>query len=811
MLLDVMRDVSLALRNLRRRPGFALVAILTLGVGVGATTAVFTAVNAVLLAPLPYAEPDRLVMLRERKLPQFPSFSVAPGNFLAWKEQARAFERLAAFRSGSYVMAGTAEPERVEGARVTADLFPLLGVPPALGRWFREDEDQPGAAAPIMLSHQFWRDRFGGDPAVVGRSIVLENQPHTIVGVMPPPFVFPSERVQMWVPMAFTSKDSERRSSHYLGAIGRLRAGVPLASASADLQTVASRLAATHPESNRGWEVVATPLQEYIARDVRTWLLFLLGAVTLVLFIACVNIANLLVARGSGRRKELATRAALGATRARLVRQLSAENLVIAVPGCACGLLMASALSSVFLTLAPTALPFAAGSVRLDYRVLFFSLGLMALTPVVFGLAPSLQASRIALHSALAHGGRTGASVGRRGMGGGLVVLEIGLALFLTVGAGLLVRSFHLLQQVSPGFAPSNALVAQIDLPKATYPTIREHAAFQSALLEQVASAPGIQAVGLASGFPLRDDWVLSLTIEGREPANTTHGSDLPQANGYRVSPGYFAAMGIPFRRGRPFTERDTLGALRVAIINETLGRRYFPGEDPIGKRVMISSESSEEWREIVGIVGDVKQYGLAEETTPQIYEALQQVPFSTLKSFVSLVVRTPGDPLGAVPTVRRALRQIDAGLPLARVATLEALLDESMGSRRLSTWLLGVFGATALLLAAIGLYGVLSHLVGQRTYEIGVRIAHGARRVDILGLVMGRGLALTGAGIVCGLVGAVAFRRVMASFLFGITTTDVATYALAVVVLVTAALLAMAVPALRATRVDPIVALRAE
>ena len=484
MLLDVMRDVSLAVRNLRRRPGFALVAILTLGVGVGATTAVFTAVNAVLLAPLPYAEPDRLVMLRERKLPQFPSFTVAPGNFLAWKEQARAFERLAAFRSGSYVMAGTAEPERVEGARVTADLFPLLGVPPALGRWFREDEDQPGAAAPIMLSHQFWRDRFGGDPAVVGRSIVLENQPYTIVGVMPAPFAFPSERSQVWVPMAFTPSDSERHSSHYLGAIGRLRAGVPLASASADLQTVASRLAATHPESNSGWEVVATPLQEDIARDVRTWLLFLLGAVTLVLFIACVNIANLLVARGTGRQKELATRAALGATRARLVRQLSAENLVIAVPGCACGLLMASALSSVFLTLAPTALPFAAGSVRLDYRVLLFSLGLMALTPVVFGLAPSLQASRIALHSALAHGGRTGAGVGRRGMGGGLVVLEIGLALVLTVGAGLLVRSFHLLQQVSPGFAPSNALVAQIDLPKATYPTMREHAAFQSALLE---------------------------------------------------------------------------------------------------------------------------------------------------------------------------------------------------------------------------------------------------------------------------------------------------------------------------------------
>ncbi len=811
MLLDVMRDVSLAVRNLRRRPGFALVAILTLGVGVGATTAVFTAVNAVLLAPLPYAEPDRLVMLRERNLPQFPSFTVAPGNFLAWKEQTRAFERLAAFRSGSFVMAGTAEPERVEGARVTADLFPLLGVPPALGRWFREDEDRPGAAAPIMLSHQFWLDRFGGDPAVVGRSITLENQPYTVVGVMPARFAFPSERSQVWVPMAFTSRDTERHSSHYLGAIGRLRAGVPLASASANLQTVASRLAATHPESNSGWEVVATPLQEYIARDVRTWLLFLLGAVTLVLFIACVNVANLLVVRGTGRQKELATRAALGATRARLVRQLSAENLVIAVPGCACGLLMASALSSVFLTLAPTALPFAAGSVRLDYRVLFFSLGLMALTPVVFGLAPSLQASRIALHSALAHGGRTGASVGRRGMGGGLVVLEIGLALVLTVGAGLLVRSFHRLQQVSPGFAPSNALVAQIDLPKATYPTIREHAAFQTAVLEQVGSTPGIQAVGLASGFPLRDDWVLSLTIEGREPANTTPGSDLPQANGYRVSPGYFAAMGIPFRRGRPFNERDTLGAPRVAIINETLGRRYFPGEDPIGKRVLISSESSEEWREIVGIVGDVKQYGLAEETTPQIYEALQQVPFSTVKSYVSLVVRTPGDPLGAVPDVRRALRQIDAGLPLARVATLEALLDESMGSRRLSTWLLGVFGVTALLLAAIGLYGVLSHLVGQRTYEIGVRVAHGAGRVDILGLVMGRGLALTGAGIACGLVGAVAFRRVMASFLFGITPTDVATYALAVVVLVTAALLAMAVPALRATRVDPIVALRAE
>ena len=811
MLLDVMRDVSLAVRNLRRKPGFALVAILTLGVGVGASTAVFTAVNAVLLVPLPYAEPDRLVMLRERKLPEFPSFAVAPGNFLAWKEQARAFDRIAAYRSGSYVMTGAAEPERVEGARITADLFPLLGVPPSLGRWFREDEDQPGAAAPIMLSHQFWRDRFGGDPAVVGRSIVLENQPYTVVGVMPARFAFPSDRVQVWVPMAFTPGDSETHSSHYLGAIGRLRAGVPLVSASANLQTVASRLAATHPQSNSGWEVLATPLQEYITRNVRTWLLFLLGAVTLVLFIACVNIANLLVARGTGRQKELATRAALGATRARLVRQLSAENLAIAVPGCACGLLMAGALSRVFLTLAPTALPFAAGSVRLDYRVLLFSLGLVALTPVVFGLAPSLQASRIALHSALAHGGRTGAGVARRRMGGGLVVLEIGLALALTVGAGLLLRSFHLLQQVSPGFAPSNALVAQIDLPKATYPTMREHAAFQSALLEQVASTPGIQAVGLASGFPLRDDWVLSLTIEGREPANTTSDADLPLATGYRVSPGYFAAMSIPFRRGRPFTERDTLGAPRVAIINETLGRRYFPGEDPIGKRVMISSESSEEWREIVGIVGDVKQYGLAEETTPQIYEALQQVPFSTLKSFVSLVVRTPGDPLGAVPAVRRALRQIDAGLPLARVATLEALLDESMGSRRLSTWLLGVFGATALLLAAIGLYGVLSHLVGQRTYEIGVRIAHGAGRVDILAVVMGRGLALTGAGIACGLVGAVAFRRVMASFLFGITTTDVATYALAVVVLVTAALLAMAVPALRATRVDPIVALRAD
>ena len=809
MLLDLMRDVRLAARTLWRKPGFSAVAILTLALGVGATTAVFSVVNAVLLAPLPYAEPDRLVMLRERKLPQFSSFTAAPGNFLAWKEQAGgAFDRLAAFRQGSLTMTGTADPERVTSARVTADLFPLLGVPPALGRWFRQDEDQPDAPPAVILSHAFWRDAFGGDRAIVGRTIVLDERRRTVVGVMPAPFAFPSERIQVWVPMAFTASDRERHSSHYLGAVGRLRARVSLTTASVGLQTIAARLAATHPETNRGWDVIVRPLHEYMTQEVRASLLFLLGAVTLVLLIACANVANLLVARGTGRQKELATRAALGATRARLVRQLSAENIAIAVPGCACGLLVAWALSRMFLALAPTALPFAARTARLDQRVLLFSLVLMALTPLVFGLVPSLQAARATLRGALALGGRSAAGFERRRLGRTLVVLEIGMALMLAVGAGLIVQSFHRLQLVPPGFVPSHALAADIDMPKTRYRSLQEQAVFQSAVLDGLSSTADIRAAGLASGFPLRFDWVQSLRIEGREPADA---HDLPLVNGYQVSPGYFAAMGIPCRRGRTFTDLDAPGAPRVAIISESLARRYFPGEDPIGKRVRISSTAKDEWRDIVGIVGDVKQYGPLEETEPQIYEALQQVPPSTLRSAITVVVRTSGEPLAALPAMRRVLRQIDPALPLARITTLEAMLDESIGARRLSAWLLGLFGAIALLLAAVGLYGVLAHLVGQRTYEIGVRVAHGARRIDVVRLVLGQGLALTAGGIACGLLGAVLFRQVLASFLFGITAGDVATYALSACVLLGVALAAMAVPALRATRIDPIVALRME
>ncbi len=796
------QDLRFAIRSFGKSPGYAAVAILTLALGLGASTAIFTVVDAVLLRPMPFAEPDRLVFLRESKLPQLPEFSVSPGNFLAWQAQNGTFEAMAAYGGESFNLTGTGEPERLAGDRATANLFDLLAIRPVVGRTFRPDEDTAGGPPVVLLSYGLWQRRFGGDPGVVGRAISLNDVPCTVVGVLPAAMQALRATTAVWVPMALTAQERERYGSHYLRAVGRLKPGVTLEQARADLDTIARRLEAEHPDDDTGWRVLASSLPEYAVRDVRPALLILLGAVGLVLLVACANVANLQLARGMGRQKELAIRAALGAGRAHLVRQLLAESLLLALAGGAVGLLLAHWLLGALLSLAPAVRP-RTGTIALDLGALGFALALSALAPVLFGLLPSLQVTRTDLRDTLNAGGR-GAQPGlRRGTRRALIVTEIALAAILLAGAGLLARSFQHLQQVDPGFVASHAVAASLALPDRKYPERPDAFRFYQRLVERVAQIPGVRAAGATESLPLANDYVGGVTIDGRPPVAPT---ERQPTNYYSVSPGYFAAMGIRLLRGRLFTEQDGPGAPRVGIINETFAKRFFSGEDPLGKRVQVSM-GPEAWREVVGIVADTKQYGLTQDASNQFYEPYGQLTFSSM----TLVVRTDGDSASVVPSVRDAVHALDPDLPIGGVRTLDDLVAESIGSQRFSTLLLGAFAAAALLLAVIGLYGVLAYAVGQRTLEIGVRMAHGARSGNVLAMFLreGFGLALVGTGL--GLAGALLVTRLMASLLFGVEARDPATLALASITIVVVSTLASLVPAWRATRVDPVVALRGE
>lgn len=800
------QDLRFGARMLLKRPGFTLIAIITLALGIGANAAIFSVVNAVLLRPLPFKEPERLVLLRETKVPQFPEFAVSPANFLDWQKQNTTFERLVAMRPAALNLTGTGDPERLRGLSVTEGMVAMLGIQPQLGRGFLPEEHQPGKSNVVLLSHDLWQRRFGGDPQIVNQTLVLDGQSFTVTGVMPATFHFWERDTELWTPISFTPQQAQNRGGHNLSlVVGQLKPGVTFEQARAEMVTIAGRLAAQYPDVIAGWNVMLMPLLDFTVRRIKPALLVLLAAVAFVLLIACANVANLLLARAAGRQKELAIRTAMGAGRGRVVRQLLTESMMLSLAGGAAGLLLATWGTRLLLALAPPGLP-RLSDVSLDGRVLAFTALVTLLTGAIFGLIPAWQATKTNLNETLKDAGRGSTEGGRQFVRNGLVVLEVAAALVLLVGAGLMIKSFWRLQQVDPGFNPDKAMIATVSLPKRKYPEEQQQVAFFQQLLEKVRTLPGVQTAGATSMVPLgNDDFVVSFEIDGRPPLPSGTGQS---TNYFSVSADYFTAMGIPLRRGRLFTERDTKDAPHVALINETMAQRIFPNEDPLGKRITFDDRNKNpDWYEIVGIVGDVKHYGLAQQTTLQTYEPYTQQTFSNM----TLVARTTGDPLALSAAMRNAVASLDKEQPVSSLKTLDQLVSTSIEQQQFSMLLLGVFAAVALLLAAVGIYGVLSYAVTQRTHEIGIRMALGAGQQDVLRLVVGHGMRLTLLGVVAGVVAAFGLTRLMSTLLFDVSTTDPLTFAAIALLLLFVALLACWIPARRATQVDPLVALRGE
>jgi putative ABC transport system permease protein len=798
-------DLRYGARMLMKDPGFTAVAMITLALSIGANAAIFSVVNATLLRPLPYDDPDRLIMIRETKLPEFRDFSVGPGDFLDWKKQNTIFERLVAMNISSLTLIGAGDPEMITGMRVTDGFFAMLGARPQIGRDFLPEEDQPGRDNVVILSHGLWQSRFGGNPNIINQAITLSGRSYTVIGVMPSTFRFGDRGAEFWRPMAFTAGQAQQRGRSVV-VIGRLRPGVALDHARLEMSMIADRLAKQYPDSNAGWSVALTPLLEYTVKDIKLALLSLLGAVAFVLLIACVNIANLSLARSAAREKEIAVRASLGASRSRIASQFLTESLLLALCGGAGGLALAGWGMDLLLSLAPEGLP-RLSDVSLDSRVLVFTSALTLLVGLGFGLFPALQSTRRNLNETLNEAGRAATDDRRRRLvRSALIVAEIALALVLLVGAGLLIESFVRLRHVPPGFNTAGALAVGIPLSPRKYTDEDQQAAFYTQLIERVSGLPGVEAAGAVSILPLGGgSFIDSLVIDGRTPYPA---GEEPTADWYSATPGYFKVMGIPLLRGRLFTERDAKGAPRVAIINEKMAKTLFPGENPIGKRFNSGGEPTA-YREIVGIVGDVRHYSLDQETTAQIYEPNAQWP--SPYSYMTLIARASGDPTSLAAAIRGEVLKIDKEQPIVEVKTLDQFLSTSVAQQRFSALLFGIFAVAAMALACVGIYGVLSYSVAQRRREIGVRMAMGACSRDVLKLVVGQAMLLTFAGVVIGLGAAFALTRLMGAMLFGVSPTDPMTFGLVSLILVAIALLAALVPAWRATKVDPMIALRSE
>ena len=807
----LMQDLRYALRTLQKNPGFALIAIVTLALGIGANTAIFSVVNGVLLKPLPYREPEQLVRVFERSQAQ-PRFPMAQGNFQDYREQNTTLSGLALYTRHDMELSQDDKPERLAGLRVTAGFFELLGVAPLLGREFRREDELPGNNSFVILSHALWQRRFSGDPGIVGKAITLSGQPFTVVGVMPPGVQHVGgdyrsmphgESVDLWGPLEL--KPQAGRGAHFCNAIGRMKPGVTLAQAEASFNLIADRLAQQYPRTNQGWRIAMQPLHEEIVGRVQTTLLVLFGAVFFVLLIVCVNVANLLLARATVREREVAVRAALGAGRWRIVRQLLTESVLLAVLGGAAGILLAKWLIAALGVLGREQLP-RLQAVSLDGRILLFTLALTLLTGVLFGLAPALQAGQLNLNEVLKEGGRSGGTSRRqRRLRDALVISEVALALVLLVGAGLLMRSFWKLQQTNPGFNPEGVLTASLTLPGARYGDVSKVAAFQQQLLERLTALPGVQAIGLTSDLPWTGyDENAGFTIEGKTfPPNQE-----PSARYHYASTDYFRTIGVPLIAGRFFSAEDHPGTPNVVLINRSMAERYWPGESAVGKRFTFASQPQEkDWNTVAGVVGDVKDFPYSPAAEPAFYWPMTQEPTREM----ILAVRANADPSQLVEAVRGEVRAIDKDLPLAEVKTLETIAATAVAGQRFTLWLVGLFALTALLLSAIGIYSVLSYLVAQRTHEIGVRMALGAKRRDVLRLLIGQGMSLAFLGVTLGLVASFGLTRLLKNLLFNVSATDPLTFAAIVLLLTTVALLACFIPAWRATKVDPLVALRYE
>jgi putative ABC transport system permease protein len=807
------KDIRFGFRMLLKKPGFTAVAVLALALGVGANTAIFSVVNGVLLRPLPFKDPDRLVRLGEWSK-EVPGMSISYPNFLDWRAQNHVFEGLAATQFGSYNLTGVDEPERLLGRNVSWNFFDVLGVRPAVGRGFRPEEDHAGAPRVCVISYSLWHRRFGSDQKVLGRAVTLNGEPYAVVGVLPAGYRFGTP-TDVFVPIGLgeTGEMMAPRDNHPgIYAVARLKEGVSFEQAEAEMKQIAARLAAAYPKENAEHGVTLTPLREYFVGDIRTSLLVILGAVGFVLLIACANVANLLLARAASRYREIAVRTALGASRFRIVRQLLTESVILGLLSGTVGLLIAmwgvDVLRRASLDIIPTT-----ADISLDRTVLFFTLGVSLLTGVLFGLAPAVQASKPELNEALKEGGRSGSEGSARNrVRSLLVVAEVALSLMLLVGAGLLVRSFMSLLRTQTGFEPRNLLTLSLSY-KVGQGEGRKAANFFHAVEERVRALPGVEAVAVSNGVPMLGASETSFQIEGRPPAEA---GKRPFTVAYYPTHDYLKAMGIRLLRGRFFDEHDTQDSPLVAVIDEDFARLYFPGEDPVGKFFAGDPETNMPHSEIVGVVAHVKNYGL---DTPgpvqaEFYYSRDQVPdrFQPLLSDrVSLVVRTDGDPAAMAPSVRRAIQEVDPNEPVYNVNTMEQVLSDSVATQRLSMLLLAIFAGVALVLAAVGIYGVMSYAVAQRTHEFGIRMALGAEARDVLRMVVRQGMLLALCGVGAGLLGALALTRVMSSLLYGVSATDPLTFVGVPLVLAAVALLACLVPARRATKVDPMVALRYE
>jgi putative ABC transport system permease protein len=802
MFTSLLLDLRYALRTLARNPGFTCVSVLALALGIGANSAIFTVVNSVLLQPLRFQKPQQLVVVRERNLKAgFPQFSVSPGNYLDFRDHNHAFSGIAAMGGQGFNLSGGAEPERLQGTRVTLNFFDVLGRKPALGRTFTAEEAQLGSDHVIILSFGFWQRHFGAGGNALGQTLKLNNEVYTVVGVMPADFDFPP-RAQTWTPLAMNSRNWQQRGGHYLGCIGRLKEGSSLASAQADLNTIAALAEQHFPDSNAGWDTTLSSLQESTVGRIRPAMLTLAASVGFVLLIACVNLANLLLSRSSARRREFGIRSSLGAGRGRIIGQLLTESVLLAFLGAVAGLALAWTGTRLLVNLSPSILP-RASEIAVDGWSLGFTAAIAILTGILFGLAPAIDLSKTDLASALREGGRGNALGFRRNrLRSALVVGEVALALVLLSGAGLLMRSFYQLQSIDPGFDSRSVLTFRTNLPDAKYKTDEQQAAFYTRALEQIRALPGVAVAGAAQIFPLAgDDYILSFVQIGKPPVPV---GNQPSAAYYVATPGYFSALRIPIKRGRDFNEHDNAAAPPVAIISEGMARQFYPNEDPLGQRIQIGNPKA---AEIVGIAGDVRDQTLESMGRATVYEPAAQVPFETMY----FAVRTNNEPEALISGVRGAIHGLDAELPVDAIGTVDGLVATSLSQRRFAMLLMAIFAGLALVLAMVGIYGVISYAVTQATQEIGIRMALGAQRSSVLGMVVGYAGVLVLVGLAIGIGAALGPGRLIASQLFEVKPTDPVTYAAVAITLLATGLLSCVIPAFRATRVDPLVALRNE
>jgi predicted permease len=810
MIADLWHDIRYGLRALKKNPGFAAISVLTLALGIGANTAIFSVVNSILLRPLPYKDPDRLVILGHA-YPKLDLIApVSPPGFLSYRDRGNVFESAAVSTGGSVNMTGQGEPERVQGRQVSASFFSTLGVAPIIGRDFTAEEDQPGKEFVAILSQGLWQRSFGGDQNVLGRTITLDGRGYSVVGVMPASFNL-YEGDELWTPLGMPPElyGPSRLQSEFLVMIARLKPGVSLGQAQVAMNTVATQLIKDNPgtfPSDGSWGVSVKLLYEDYVSEIRPALLVLLGAVGFVLLIACANVANLLLARSSARRKEIAIRTALGAGRRRLVRQLLTESVLLSIMGGGLGLLIAIWGVDLLVKLNQHNIP-RAREVSVDARILIFTFGLSLLTGILFGLVPAIQASKTELTEVLKEGGRTSGGAHRTRFRSALVVSEIALALVLLVGAGLMVKSFARLVQVDPGFQTKNILTMQVSLPFVENRKPPEVSAFYRQVVERVRNLPGTESVSTVSILPLSGGVNSGFfAIEGRDVAE---GEQQPHSDRRSIGTDYFQTISIPLLKGRYFSAQDGPESPNAVIIDDTLARKYWPGEEPVGKRISYNRDPKGEriWREVVGVVGAIKHRALDADYRGTLYSPHNQVSNSSM----FLVVRSASDPAAMTSAVRGAVQSVDKDVPIYRINTMEKLISESVASKRFSMLLLGIFAAVALVLAAIGLYGVMSYGVSQRTHEIGIRMALGAQARDVLRMVVRQGMVLAIIGMGLGLIGAFALTRVMQRLLFNVSATDPLTFIIVPLVLAAIAVLACYIPARRATRVDPMVALRYE